>query len=153
TETFSEQTISSSATISSSIIGAYTGDFDVKGNDQYGGHEEGNYFSVAAGDTATLTFNTDVNYFGLYFTAGNAGNTFEVVKGGQTILSFNTAELLGLLEGPTIAAINGTVYDTQDYYGQPGTNSNGAEPYAYLHIVASGGQTFDEIRLSEVGGN
>lgn len=133
-------------------VGTYTGFANVLGNDQYGGDGEGNYLGISSGNSVTLTLSEGVQYFGIYFTAGNGGNSFEIKSGGVTILSFNTASLLSLLPntpGATITAINGTPYNTQDYYGQPVSGSNAAEPYAYLHIVATGGTTFDQIVLSE----
>jgi hypothetical protein len=139
-------------------IGTYstTGDARVEPNDRYGGDGvdgDVGYLGVVSGSAAVLTFsNPSTAYFGLLFSAGNGGNSFELKKDGVTILSFNTAELLALLPkgtGAQLQAINGQYYNADDYYGQPGSGRNSDEPYAYLHLVGTDGTTFDQIILSE----
>jgi hypothetical protein len=139
-------------------IGLYTtgGNAGVLNNDQYGGDGVDGvpgYLGVVSGSSAILTFsNPATAYFGLLFSAGNGGNSFDIKKDGETILSFSTAALLDLLPkgvGAQIQAINGQYYNTDDYYGQPGTGRNAGEPYAYIHIVGTEGTTFDQIVLSE----
>jgi hypothetical protein len=125
----------------------------VLANDQYGGNAEGNYLGVAANSSTTLPFTIgDVQYFGLYFTAGNDDNIVQLYDNGALVFSFNTASLNTILNNGagTIQAINGSIYNTADYFGQPVTNNNNSEPYAYLHFIASAGSKFDEVRLSNI---
>jgi len=142
----------------SPTVGTYTSagaGSAVQNNDIYGGYSGGKYLGIATGYSATLTLTTPAAYFGLYFTAGDARNSFQIQSGGVTLLTFNTAELIKLLpntSGGRITAIDGHVYNTQDYYGQPVSGSNSSEPYGYIHIVASEGTTFDKIVLSQSSG-
>lgn len=131
---------------------AADGGINIQENDQYGGDNEGNYLGIAAGKTVTMTLPQPSQYFGFYFTAGDQHNSIGIYSGGIEILNFSTATLIAMLpnvEGSMVTAINGNQYLTANYYGKPGTFENSGEPYAYLHFVASGTTTFDEIRLSQ----
>ncbi|RYD22658.1 MAG: hypothetical protein EOP88_07225 [Verrucomicrobiaceae bacterium] len=135
-------------------VGTYTTLWggNVDNGNIYSGATQGKYLGIQADSSTTLTLTGDVAYFGLYFSAGDGGNSFAVKSNGTTIFSFNTAALLAMLprtdEG-RITAINGQQYLTKNYYGQPGTGHNGTEPYAYIHIIGTEGTTFDQIVLSE----
>ena len=137
-----------------SPIGTYVGDNRFIEENIYGGYQEGNYLGIFPGESTTLTLNDPVAYFGFYFSAGDAGNIVELMSGGNVILTFKTGDLINMLPktiGSQIQAINGSLYNTLDYYGQPGPN-NGAtnnEPYAYVHFIGTAGTTFDAIRFSE----
>lgn len=136
-------------------VGTYSGAGTVMANNQYGGHSEGNYLGIPSGTSSTLSFASPKAYFGLYFTAGDGRNSFEVKSAGVTLLIFNTQRLIQLLPntvGGRITAIDGNEYNTRDYYGQPTTNQNAAEPYAYIHIIGDAGTTFDQIVLSQASG-
>lgn len=125
---------------------------NVQANDQYGGDNEGNYLGIAANTSTTLTLANPAEYFGFYFTAGDANNRIQILSGGVVILDFSTQTLIDLLPrgaGNTVTALDGNNYFTDDYYGQPVTGNNGNEPYAYLHFAGTGGTTFDEIILSQ----
>lgn len=147
----------------STDIGFYSGKGVIIANDQYGGFNEGRYLAVTTGNSVTINLDlnpilpgsTDAYYFGLYFTAGDGFNTFEIKSHGTTLGLFNTQNLLDKIPntfGTTIVSLDNTVYNTRDYYGQPVSGSNGGEPYAYLNIVASEGTTFDEIIISQAPG-
>jgi hypothetical protein len=126
----------------------------VQENDQYGGYDSGNYLGVPATRSTTLTLATAAQYFGFYFTAGDANNLIKIYSGNTLLLSFSTQSLIDMLPntaGSKITAINGDKYSTVNYYGQPVSNLNGNEPYAYLHFVTDGTQTFDRIVLSQQG--
>lgn len=128
-------------------------------NDQYGGHEEGNYLGITAGSSLTISLGTTeyvngAQYFGFYFTAGDARNQIDLYDGDTLLLSFSTASLIALLpKDTTVGTINGGSHNTNDYYGKPGTGQNSNEPYAYLHFVATGGSTFDKIVLQQNTGS
>ncbi|RYD33654.1 MAG: hypothetical protein EOP85_20560 [Verrucomicrobiaceae bacterium] len=135
-------------------VGTYTTPWggSVENGNIYSGATQDKYLGIQSGSSTTLTLTGDVAYFGLYFSAGDGGNSFDVKNNGATIFSFNTAALIAMLprtEEGRITAINGQQYKTRDYYGQPGTGHNGSEPYAYIHIIGTEGTTFDQIVLSE----
>lgn len=136
-------------------VGTYTGDGTVIANNLYGGNNEGNYLGIISGSTSTLSFASPVEYFGLYFTAGDGRNSFEIKSAGVTLLSFNTQRLIQLLPNTAngrITAIDGNEYRTRDYYGQPTSNLNASEPYSYIHIIGGAGTTFDQVVLSQASG-
>lgn len=135
-------------------VGTYTASWggNVENGNIYSGATQDKYLGIQSDSSTTLTLTGDVAYFGLYFSAGDGGNSFDVKSDGVTIFSFNTAALIAMLprtEEGRITAINGQQYKTRDYYGQPGTGHNGTEPYAYIHIIGTEGTTFDQIVLSE----
>lgn len=137
-----------------STLGSYAGDGHITAENIYGGYQEGKYLGIYMGEVMTVTLTTAASYFGLYFSAGDAGNVVELYSGGNLLLTFKTADLINMLprtEGTQIQAINGSFYNTQDYYGQPGPNQGATnnEPYAYVHFVGTNGTTFDKIRFSE----
>lgn len=125
---------------------------NVQPNDQYGGYNEGYYLGVNPTNSTVLTLADTAKYFGFYFTAGDVYNSIDIYSGDSLLLSFSTASLIQMLpntEGSTITAINGSKYNTIDYYGQPVSGLNSYEPYAYLHFVAEGNLTFDKIVLNQ----
>ncbi|MEK7950961.1 PEP-CTERM sorting domain-containing protein [Luteolibacter soli] len=136
-------------------IGIYAGDGFINAEDIYGGYQEGNYLGIQTGQAMTVTLTTAASYFGFYFSAGDAGNVVELFSGGNLLLTFKTGDLIAMLpntNGSQIQAINGSLYNTKDYYGQPNGPNQAAtnnEPYAYVHFVGTGGTTFDKIRFSE----
>lgn len=157
TENFSSATVGAFSSYVGTV-GTYTtaSGAVIKDNNIYGGNGSGKYLGISSGTTTTLTLTAPAQYFGIYFTAGDAYNSFQIKREGVTLLSFNTAELIKLLPNTSagrITAIDGLVYNTQDYYGQPGlppeTWNNNTEPYGYIHIIATGGTTFDQVLLSQ----
>ena len=141
----------------SSAIGATyttTGNTRIIGNDKFGGYQQGNYLGLPNGASSTITLDpgTSAQYFGFYFTAGDRYNQIQIYSGNTLLLSFTTATLIDMLPktvGSKVMAINGSIYNTVDYYGKPVTNENNVEPYAYLHFITSGSVTFDKIVLTQ----
>ena len=125
-----------------STIGTYTSDggTTIIGNNQFGGYRKGQYLGINPGDFTLLELDQPAGYFGLLFSAGDGGNSFEAYdSNGRLIFLFNNSALIAQLPNVPLAqvtAINGTQYNTEDYYGQPVTGANPAEPYVYLHLVA-----------------
>jgi len=164
TETFNSKATGANAVNNyhSTALGATytsTAGGNILANDKYGGNGEGNYLGIAAGNSVTLTLDpgTSAQYFGFYFTAGDAFNQIQIYDGNTLLLTFSTASLINMLPNTstgTVVAINGNVYKTRDYYDQPGaTNLNPTEPYAYLHFITTGSQTFNKIVLTQKTGN
>ncbi|RYD27729.1 MAG: hypothetical protein EOP87_20710, partial [Verrucomicrobiaceae bacterium] len=76
-------------------VGTYTSAWGgtINTGNIYSGATQGNYLGIQSDSSTTLTLPDDVAYFGLYFSAGDGGNSFEVKSNGSTIFSFNTAAL------------------------------------------------------------
>jgi hypothetical protein len=155
TEDFGSMETGALGSYHSSAIGVqYTtaGGTQILDNDQNGGDNLGLYLGVNSGSRTTLTLDTPAQYFGLYLTAGDAFNGIDLYNGDTLLLAFTTAKLLSLLprDGVSmVTAMNGSQYYTDNYYGQPGSGSNAGDPYAYLHFVMSGEDTFDRIVLHQ----
>lgn len=135
-----------------SIAYTSTGSPQIQANDQFGGYGTGNYLGVASGASVTVTFASPVQYFGLYITALDANNGLKLYSGTTLLLDFSATVLTALLPNnatSTVQAIDGTLYNTNQYYGQPVTNLNPTEPYAYLSFFATGGTTISKVVLTE----
>jgi hypothetical protein len=147
TETFDNK--SGTFTTYNSIIGTYVGTFKVQGSDQYGGANKTNYFTFGAqtgtSTPVTLNLNTQANYFGFWWSAGDANNGITLYSAGTALAHFTTADIKNLLSGPSVTAIDGSTYLSKSYFCNPnGTNQNCPEPYAFIHLIATG-LSFDRI--------
>ena len=156
TETFnSRPTGTFSSFQSSSLNATYTAANGTRiiANDQYGGFALQNYLGVTPNASATATLSAPAKYFGFYFTAAdNNNNKIALYSQNTLVFEFNTSTLLTFLprnNTSTITALSGATYRTIDYFGQPTSNSNSSEPYAYVHFVASGATSFDRVVLTQ----
>jgi PEP-CTERM motif-containing protein len=130
----------------SSIWGTYSSGYDIESAGQYGGAGgNGNYISVPNGGSYSLTLSSAVNYFGLWFSALDAGNQLSFYNGNTLVDTFsptNYSQLVGAC--PTTAA-------APNYCGNPNSNLygvNGGQQYAYLNFFDTTG-TFNKIVFSE----
>jgi hypothetical protein len=141
-------------------IGVYeaspSNQFKVIAADQYGGAgATGNYFAIGSvsGSTGPLVLNLDseANYFGFWWSAGDANNSISFLENGVLYATFSTADIVGLLPNSpsgTVTAINGSIYGTQNYYGNPNNLAqDNQEPFAYVDVIANG-LTFNQISFS-----
>jgi hypothetical protein len=127
----------------SPITGTYSGDFAVVNADQYGGAGgSGKYLTTPNAGTDTLTLSSGVNYFGLWFSALDAGNQLQFYDKGQLVLTYNPSDF--------IAAV-GACDGTNLYCGNPNTGQDGGEQFAYLNFYDLTG-TFDQINFTQIGG-
>jgi hypothetical protein len=143
----------------SSTIGLYEGSpstpFAAVAADQYGGAGgTGNYFAVGAESNSaapvTLVLQNEANYFGFWWSAGDPNNAITFVENGVALATFTTANLVALLPNTptgTVTAINGSIYNTVNYYGNPNTLNDNTEPFAYVDVIATG-LLFNEIIFS-----
>ena len=125
--------------------------------DQYGGADgSGNYIRNDPNFTSrfSISINVDQVYLGMWWSAGDAGNTIEFFKDGTSLFTFDTQDITSLIPnsaGSTITAIDGTTqYNTQNYYGNPTTNfsgQNSTEPYAFINFYAGSGEAFDRVDI------
>lgn len=143
-----------------SAIGTYVGTssnkYAIVAADQFGGAGgTGNYFAIGAqsgsATPVTLNLNAEANYFGFWWSAGDANNAITFLQNGTALATFTTANLIALLPDTangTVTAINGTSYHTNTYYGNPNNTSQDTnEPFAYVDIIATGIQ-FNQIQFS-----
>lgn len=138
----------------SSLNGAsYSGEATITPNGIYGAYNQGNYVGVGQYQRLDVTFEAS-QYFGLSFTAIDPFNNIRIYSGNDLLLDLPAATLLYHVpdsQGATIAAIDGSQYNTQTYYGQPVTGENMGEIYTYLHFIASNSTTFDRVVFSQTG--
>lgn len=108
-----------------SAIGTYTGG-SVFGADVYGGAGgTGSYLFATSGNPSTLTFSTPQSYFGVWWSAGDAGNSLKVYNQNDVLIGdYVVGSIIPLLSAA--------------YYGNPNGGGNAGEPYAYLNFTANG---------------
>ncbi len=114
-------------------FGSVTGVYDtltIQSADQYGG-ANGSLYPLAQ----TLTLSGSVNYFGMWWSAGDSGNRLDFYLGANLVASYSTATAFGILPGT--------------YYGNPNGGGDSGEPFAYLNFFGTSGTTFDSIHLVE----
>lgn len=153
TEDFASAPLGNFTDFTSTKIGAHyssTGGTAVVGGNQYGGFAGGSYLGISASSSVNITLSSPAQYFGFYFTAGDDFNSLEIYSGTDLVFQFSTAKLIDRLPNDgvtTVSAINGSQYLGSNYYGQPVSGLNGSQPYAYLHFITTGSDTFDRLVL------
>jgi len=133
-----------------SAIGTYTGNILIQAADQYGGANGSNYMTFGAQNSSsspvTLTLSTAANYFGFWWSAGDANNGITLYSAGTKLVHLSTADITSLLSGPKVTAINGQQYNSSQYFCNPNnTSQDCGEPFAYVNLIAGAGVTFDTI--------
>jgi uncharacterized protein with beta-barrel porin domain len=110
---------------------------------QYGGADGTQYLTAKP---TTLLLNTNVSYFGLWWSAGSAGNTLTFKSGTNVVATFTTSLLTSVLStnynGMPVMATNGPNQT-------PGVNSK--EKYAFINFYAASNSTFNSIVASGGG--
>jgi uncharacterized repeat protein (TIGR02543 family) len=103
--------------------------------------------------SVTIDLVEPVDYFGFYWTAGSNSDGIELYSGETLMAQFVTGDIIRVIPkglGFTVSAIGGGSVTNNDYYVNPksaitaGPNDN--EPFAYVHIVATG-TSFDRVKL------
>lgn len=107
-----------------SAIGTYSGG-SVNGANVFGGAGgTGSFLFATSGNPSTLTFSTPQSYFGVWWSAGDAGNSLKVYNQNDVLIGdYVVGSIIPLL--------------SQAYYGNPNGGGNEAEPYAYLNFTAT----------------
>ena len=131
----------------SGITGTYSGSYTVVPASQYGGAGgTGQYISTVTPNgpsSYTLTLSQNVNYFGLWFSALDAGNQLAFYDGATLVYSFSPADYSTLVG----ACPNGS----NPYCGNPNPGFLGddsGELFAYLNFLDTTG-TFNTIVFTE----
>lgn len=102
--------------------------------DVYGGANNTNYTFANDSTQTTLNLSTGVSYFGMWWSAGDAGNVLDFYSGATKIFSFTSSVMSGL---------------SSVYNGNPNTGSNhggnSAEKYAFINFFVQSGAQIDKI--------
>ena len=132
-----------------------------------------NYGQVGGGG-ASIVFSTPQTYFGLWWSAGSAGNEIQLVSGTDVVASTSANDVASTLFGSgSLSAQSGDQYATRLYIRNPvdwfsvGTPTNFAdldvdnsyqtnntmapEPFVFIHFIAEPGVTFDRVNLIAPG--
>jgi hypothetical protein len=129
----------------STITGTYSGDFAVTAASQYGGAGgTGNFMDTTTPGgqpgSYTLSLSAQVNYFGLWFSALDAGNSLSFYDGSTLVDTFNASSYASLVGNCPNA-----------YCGNPNATFMGddsGQQYAYLNFLDTTG-TFNTIVFTE----
>jgi hypothetical protein len=124
-------------------VGTYSQLYVINGN-EYGGAAGSRYSvesaksSLGSTPTVTLTMNSPVAYFGMWWSAGDSNNFLSFYSDGNLLASFSTATLLSKLPAA--------------YFGNPTPGYKGmdtTEAFAFINFFGQAGTTFDEIVFSD----
>jgi hypothetical protein len=124
----------------SSYTGTYTGGITISAANQYGGAGGSGVFPTTT-SSYTLALNKSANYFGLWFSALDAGNQLQFYSNGSLVYSFTPADFISL-----VGECPGT-----GFCGNPNNHQDGGEQFAYLNFYDPTG-TFDSIVFSQISG-
>ncbi|HLP22846.1 MAG TPA: hypothetical protein VK139_02250 [Microbacteriaceae bacterium] len=111
-----------------------------------------NYAAIWPGAPVTLTLTTPATYLGVWWTAGDPFNQLDFYSGSTLVGTFSFQTLVDALQNPTLNGQSGVTYNTSDYYGNPVDGQDVFEPFAYLHVFAAEGSTFDKVVFTELPG-
>ncbi|MBA3904825.1 MAG: hypothetical protein C0522_14320, partial [Rhodocyclaceae bacterium] len=89
--------------------------------------------------SADPQISADLNYFGYWLSALDAGNQFELIRNNVVVFTFNPADVLNF--------VNGNAQYFGNPFPPPGQNPN--EPYVFVNVFGTGGDTFDAVRFFE----
>jgi hypothetical protein len=138
TETFNSQPI---GPFSGSVMGGL-GSLSTGGNivapDAFGGASPppggSDYYAVGVQSgqlQSTLTLATPQHYFGMYWSAGDAGNQLEFFDHGTLLASYVVASITPSL--------------TPAYYGNPNNGLDSSEPFVYLDFTTTGASAITSV--------
>jgi hypothetical protein len=136
----------------SEISGTYT-NLRVDGANRFGSAGGVGNHAVAKGgsDGYELTLTTarpeGITYFGYWLSALDAGNVLEFYSGATKIYTFTPEDVLdriGSCPKPPAPANPYCGNPTSAFLGQ-----NGGEPYAFVNLFFTGGQTIDRVAFFE----
>ncbi len=134
---------------SNQIVGTYSGDLRSFSADRFGGAGgNGLYPELFAGsytlDLATSTGVPGVNYFGLWLSALDIGNTIQLYNNSALLYTFTPDTLQGLV---------GSCSGANSFCGNPNSDFAGQvdyQQYAYLNFSDTNGY-FNKVVFTETG--
>jgi hypothetical protein len=155
-ENFNNATLNPNGTFTttfnnSGITGTYSGGFTIVPADVYGGASAtglggpaatGDYITAEGdGTTYTLSLSQNVNYFGYWLSALDAGNQVQLLENGNVVFTFVPADLITALGSCATPSANA-------YCGNPNGGGNDPQLYAYVNFYDTNG-SFNEIKYTE----
>ncbi len=133
----------------SGVTGTYTGSFSLSSPNVYGGaNGTGKFITTAS--SYTLTLSQNVNYFGLWFSALDAGNELAFFNGADMVFSFSPTDYA------TLVGACPTSTPAPNFCGNPNAAyaGNTGQQYAFLNFYDGAG-SFNKVMFTEdpqVGG-
>jgi hypothetical protein len=122
-----------------SSIGTFDGGVVVAANEYGGAGGTGNYYAIGSesGTTsATLTFKSPQDYFGMWWSAGDAENVLKFYDGATLVGTFEVGSIIPYL--------------TSSYNGNPNSDfldQDPKEPFDYLDFTAIGGDQITSVEF------
>jgi hypothetical protein len=121
----------------------------IRGQDSQGGAgASGNYAVVTAGKDYSLSIDAEsktggANYFGLWMSSIDAGNTITFFKGGKQVFAYTGAEVKTLIDGLKTGS---------QFYCSPVGGKTCDQPNAFVNFYGAEGVTFDKIIFGQTPG-
>lgn len=143
--------------LTGNISGSYSSGITIDKADQYGGAGGTGYYPEVFASTnngkgsytLTLTVSGNipgVNYFGLWFSALDAGNQLQFLENGVVVFTFTPADFISLV---------GACTGSNAFCGNPNSGKfhgdDSGEQFAFLNFFDQGGY-FNEIIFTEING-
>jgi hypothetical protein len=116
------------------------------------GGEGTGFATVWPGSPMTLTLTEPATYLGLWWSAGDGTNLMQFYSGDTLVGTFSFDALMGALSNQNLDSTSGNQYTVADYFGNPVDGGDSGEPFAYLHVFAAAGKSFDKVVFTESGG-
>ena len=144
-ETFNNSTVTNGMLTStfgnSGITGTYSGMFQLLSADSYGGaNGTGKYIAPkGSGSSYTLSLGSNINYFGLWFSALDAGNELDFYDGTSLVYSFTPQQFISAVGACPKSA----------YCGNPNNGADSSEQFAFIDFYDPSGY-FNKIVFSEL---
>lgn len=110
------------------------------------------FATVWPGSPMALTLTEPATYLGLWWSAGDGTNLIQFYSGDTLVGTFSFDALMGALSNQNLDSTNGSQYSVADYFGNPVDGGDAGEPFAYLHVFAAAGKSFDKVVFTENGG-
>jgi hypothetical protein len=108
------------------------------------------FVNIPMGGAINFRLDAPARYLGFHWEAGNEFDRVRLYSGDTLIADFSFQTLMDALEQTEFESADGeSTYTVADYYGNPVTGQQLGEPYAFVHIFASEGVTFDRVYFSE----
>lgn len=146
-------TLESVGGLTGAISGSYSGGLVMYAANQYGGAEGTGYYPelFSTGGSYSLTLTTSgnlpgVNYFGLWFSALDAGNQLQFYENGTLLLTFTPAMFQAL--------VGACPNSSNAFCGNPNadfSDQDSGEQFAFLNFFDQNGY-FNDIVFTETGG-
>lgn len=148
-ETFNERSVSNNqsftSTLGTSGLSATYSGVNIRGADLYGGAGgTGEFASTNSVAGYSVTFNQQVDYFGYWLSALDAGNVVSFYNGSTLEATYNAGTIFG-------TAVKGQ----SAYFGNPNAaylGQNGSQAYAFINFYDTTG-TFNKVVFSESNPN